>query len=158
MAVVRTLIGGTVGGAIALLLYGTLLPFWAVSPLGATPNDAVDILFVDYQHPGIWQLGKNPVYIQTQSRDIYFSLENGWEILSPLPNGQMVSQVWLRDDTFPNAVVAVADQGSVYQMIDGQWKLIQNHKGKFGGKNASACAQKMASANIPNSRQCWCRV
>jgi hypothetical protein len=138
-AVVRVLIGGIVGIAIGSLLYGTLLPFWKISSIGQAPEGAVDILFVNYHYYGEIQGLNNTLYIQTLSRNVYFGLQDNWESLPLLPNGKPISQIWLRDNKGDAPIVAVADQGEFYQFINGQWEVLTDYTGPYGGTHPATC-------------------
>lgn len=136
------LIGSIVGIAIGGLLYGTLLSQWIVTSIGQVTDDAVDILFVDYQYLGAVQLEGNTLYVQTPSGEVYSVLRNRWQLLSPLPNGSSISQIWLRDWEVDAPIVAITTQGAAYQKIGGQWELIENRVEQFKGVTPTVCAAK----------------
>jgi hypothetical protein len=106
------LIGSFVGIISAGLLYETLLPLWTVTSIGQTIDGATDILFVDYKYPEAVHLEDNTLFIQTQSGDVYSMNQDGWRPLSPLPDGQTISQIWLRDWEADAPIIAVATQGN----------------------------------------------
>jgi hypothetical protein len=77
----RILIGGVIGSAVWLMLYGTLLPIWAILPIGQAPNSATDIQSITYQYDGIGHLEENIVYLRTQSGELYSFYQNKWKLL-----------------------------------------------------------------------------
>jgi hypothetical protein len=142
IAMGRALIGGIVGIAIGILVYGRVLPFWTVMSIGSAPKDADDILSVNFKYLSALHLEENIIFIQSQSNEIYFGFDHNWERLSPLPNGHSVSRIWFRDNEEHESILANDDQGEVFQMTNGRWELLTNYTDQFRGFNSVECAKE----------------
>jgi hypothetical protein len=118
------LTGCILGSLIGNLLYGTVLPVWEVEAIGLAPKDAVDILYVDYRYPEAAHLDENTLYFQTPTGAIFAGLQGTWQSLSPLPGGQAVSEIRRLDNQASSPIVAIAEQGGVYQANNGQWEVL----------------------------------
>ena len=80
-ATARILIGGILGIAIGLMLYGTVLPIWTILPIGQAPNGVTEIQSINYESFGSEHLEENIVYLQTHSGELYSFTQNKWELL-----------------------------------------------------------------------------
>jgi len=136
------LIGGIIGIAIEALLYGTVLPLWSAKSIGQTSEQAADILFVDYQYAEATHLEGNTLFVETRSGEIYSVFQNTWNLLSPLPDENTISQIRLSDWEADAPIVAIADQGVTYQLVDNQWETIEGNVEQFKGFTPKVCADE----------------
>jgi len=136
------LIGAIIGIAIGASLYGTILPFWSAKSIGQTSEEAIDILFVDYQYADAVHLEGNTLYVETRFGEIYLVSQNNSRLLSPLPNENAVFQIRLSGWEADAPIVAIADQGFIYQMVNNQWETIGGDVEQFKGFTPRLCADE----------------
>ncbi len=134
-----SLIGCIIGSVIGVTLYN-ILPFWTIIPIGQAAANTNDILFVKYQYLEASFLENATLYIQTQSGDVYSLTQKKSQILPPLPDEKVVSQVQLKDWDSDAPIVAITTLGEVYQLLNGQWELIQDQTQDFKGITPKPCA------------------
>lgn len=118
------ILGGFLGSVFALLAYE--LPLGTISYIGASPDTAVDIMYVDYHYPAAGNFDKNILYFQNSTQEIVFGPPDSWKTLLPLPDDHVVKSVWREHYGTYEGLVAKADNGASYRLIGDRWERIMD--------------------------------
>ncbi len=141
-SLIFTLLGGLCGVILGAIFYDLFLPFWSVTAIGTAPAAAAEILFIDYHFLGAAKFNENVIYIQTRSGENYIGNGLDWQPMPPLPNGQTISEIWLKDNWDRTTFLVIADQGDVYQFSNQAWEFLAEHPERYGGFTPLQCAKE----------------